>query len=166
MATMDGPGIRIALVVVLLGVLAGQFVWFGSDPPPAPARNLFGTNLDENYDSYVDERGVVDGTVVSTAPVVIAIDRDDTDVRLTISGLDRQVSTGDRLRVYGVLRPDHEMDAIDTVVVPAWGLPYTYAVSAVSGLWVLSRTVRDWRFDVARLTLERREPTSAPEEGR
>lgn len=163
---MDGPGIRIALVVLLLGVLAGQFVWFGSDPPPAPARNLFGTNLDENYDSYVGERGVVDGTVVSSDPVVIAIDRDDTNVRLAISGLDRRVSTGDQLRVYGVLRPDNEFDAIDTVVVPGWGLPYAYAVSTVSGLWVVSRVVRGWRLDPGRLALERREHTDSFEEGR
>lgn len=151
---MDGLRSRVALVVLLLTLLAGQLVWFGAHPPPNP--NLSANALHANYASYVGQRVVVAAPVVATDPVVIALG-DRADARLTVRGVEERVSVGDRLKIYGVVRPGHEMRAIDTVVVSRWGLWYTYTVSFLAGMWVLLRLVRYWRFDAGSLALERRE---------
>lgn len=147
---------RLAVVCLLLTVLVGEFVWYGAYPPPDPYVNLSGTLLAEGYDRFVGQRALVTASVVSTDPVVLLLDPDDTAVRLTVTGVDRPVVVGDRLRVAGVVQPGYEVRATDFIVVPRWGTTYTYVISAVAALWVLLRVVRQWRLDRRTLALVRR----------
>jgi hypothetical protein len=152
---VDGPRLRVALILLLVAVLVGQFVWFGADPPAGP-QHLSASTLHESYDSHVGQRVAVTAPVVATDPVVVGLD-DGPDARLTVRNVNGEVSVGDRLKLYGVVAPGHEMRALGAVAVPGWGLRYTYAVSLVAGLWVLFRIVRHWRFDPGTLALERRD---------
>lgn len=155
---MDSRRLRVVLVALSLALLVGQLVWFGfgTHTPAGGATRLSASTLHANYESYVDQRVAVTAPVVATDPVVVALG-EGTDARLTVRDVEVRVSTGDRLKLYGVVEAGHEMRAIDAVAVPKCGLWYTYAVSLLAGVWVLLRIVCHWRLDVRTLALERRE---------
>lgn len=157
--TIPHQVLRIAVVTLLLGILFGLMVWFGT-LPPSPERGAYPTaeDLGTDYDRYVGERVAVSGIVVETSPVIIASKYAPGEtLRLTITDLSVDVMKGNQLRVYGVARPDHTIRATNAVVNPKVGQWYTWSVSFLAGLWVLGRIIRYWRFNRTAWTLEPRE---------
>jgi hypothetical protein len=157
-------GRRLLLVCVLLLVLSGTFVAYGT-LGPAPARDVYPDSRDlaRDYDRYLGERASVGGTVVATDPVVIAAgDGRGGTIELTVVDTRRRPAVGDDFRVYGVVRPDRTLAAKRSVVVPPWGGTYAYVVSALAGLWVLGRVVQFWRLDPDAGLVRRATPLPGP----
>lgn len=162
---LDSRASRLAALAVLLGALAALAVRYGS-LAPAPRLGYYPTadHVAAGYDSYVGERVHVTGTVVAVDPVVIAAEyaawvdggyRTGT-IRLTITGLSQSVAPGETLQVFGTARPDRTVRATNAVAVPAANFLYTYAVSALAGLWVFARLIRGWTVAWGELAVRRR----------
>lgn len=145
-----GPLLRRALLVcVLLVVLSGTFVAYGS-LGPAPDRNVYPDNRDlaDDYDRYVGDRVVVSGEVVSTDPLVVAAgDGRGGEVEYRIVRTSKRPAVGEDLRVFGVAGRDGTIVTQDAFVVDEGGSRYAYGASALAGVWVLGRLVRRWRLD-------------------
>lgn len=150
---IETRGHRLLAVGVLCGALAGLMVWFGTlGPNPQLNHFLEAGHLAVDQTSHVGERAQVIGPVVDTDPVVIAAEysirvdgryRTGT-IRITITGLSQSVSPGQRLQVYGIVRPDRTIQATRTVAVPATNFLFMYGISALAGLWVLARLLMGW----------------------
>lgn len=155
--------LRGVLLVGLLGALLGLAVWHGSlAPDPALGAYPGAEQVGTDYDRYVGEQVSVWGLVVDTNPVVIEMGYGVKQaMRLRLIGLDPSVAVteGDRLVVFGLLQPDRTVRVLNAVPVAGWGVPYTYTVSFLAGLWVLGRIVQYWRVDAGAWVLRRR---SAP----
>lgn len=159
----DRLGSRLLGLAVLLCVLFGLLVVAGTlAPDPSMNRYPDHDDLGEDYDAYEGERVEVSGTVVAVDPVVVE-HRYDTDgaLTLTIENVDEPVEPGQELRVFGTARPGGTIDAEETVVVSRWETYYAWVVSFVAGLWVLTRFLRDWRFDPSTSSFEPREERHA-----
>lgn len=156
--------LRLVAIVVLVGVLTGLLVWYGSLPPDPAAGEYPGADeLTRDYAQYHGDRVVVSGPVLSTDPVVIdAVDGPET-YRLTITGVDTPVSRGEHLSVFGVVREDRTIRAKTAYTVPRSGFWYAYVTSFVAGLWVFARLLGHWRLDRDPLGLT---PRETPLDGR
>jgi hypothetical protein len=80
----------------------------------------------------------------STTEVVVATG----GLRLTVTGLDPSaVAVGDRVQVYGELRPGRRIAPARTVVVPAERQQSLYAISAFAVCLAVAAFLRQWRLD-------------------
>ncbi|TKX71840.1 hypothetical protein [Halorubrum sp. GN11GM_10-3_MGM] len=68
-------------------------------------------------------------------------------VSFTITSTQSSVSVGDTIQVYGVFHQENAIQANQMVVTPSRNIGYMYVISALAGVWVLSRLLRQWRFD-------------------
>lgn len=160
----DSVPARALAVVLLLAGIAGLCVWHGTLAPNAAV----GAYPDEGDflatpDAYLGDLVTVGGTVVDTDPLTIEVEGATGErVSIRVTGVDDAVTDGSDLRVFGTLTDERTVDARNSFTVPRTGYWYTYSVSFLSGLWVLWRIVRHWRYDpsVAGLT-----PRSAAERG-
>jgi hypothetical protein len=150
------------LIVLLIGTFA-CLVWFGS-APVAPKSGVYPGN-DEvvlNYDANVGDRVIVSGPVVSKDPLII---RPETgtgkSIELRVTNAGPLPSESSVLSVYGVLQPDQQIEAINTVIKPAGNYWRTRIFSALAGLWVLRRGLRHWRPNVRAFIIEYREDSDA-----
>ena len=147
--------IRIAVTSALLCLL---LVYAGAvGPAPGLGVPPGQDELVDDYDAYVGDRVLVDGTVVDANPVTLRVEATGGEVLvLRVSGVDRNVAVGDHLAVYGVARAGGAIDAVSIGHTPAWRYVFTRVVSAVAALWVLGRGLRHWRFDRSALVFRRR----------
>jgi len=137
---------RVVTIVALLCLLAGLVVLSGAiEPDPAKGEYPGTDEIDEDPDAYVGDRVVVAGTVVETSPVTI----ENGDRTYVLDNVDSAVAVDDELVVYGTLRAEDRIDAIETVGQEPWELQYMYLVSLLAGLWVLGRLVNRWTIDTA-----------------
>ncbi|WP_137284583.1 hypothetical protein [Halorussus salinisoli] len=149
---------RTLAIFGLLALLFGLAVWYGSlGPAPALGDYPDQEHLATDYNYYLDSQVTVSGRIVTTDPVTIVAEygADDT-IQLTIVDLAVSPSVGDKLRVYGIVKPDQSIRAINAFTVPQRGLGYTWTVSFLAGLWVLARLIRYWQFDPTDWTLTTR----------
>jgi hypothetical protein len=156
---------RLGTVVVLVGLLIGLCVWFGTlGPAPNAGRYPTAENIVHDQQSYQDTRVVVSGTVVETDPVVIEAQYEtvvngqfvsDT-TRFTIMGTTESIRSGHELQVFGTLTDAHVVHAANTVAIPPQRFLYMYLISFLAGLWVLGRLVQTWSFDGRTLSIHRR----------
>lgn len=139
-----GPVGRAILVALVLAGQAGLLVWAGTmSTEPADHRHPNVPQLLNDYDRYVGQRAEVGGTVVSTEPLVMGT----AGPRFAIRGAEVSAEPGDRIHVFGVVRADYTIDAINAYAIPAWSRWYAWIISFAAGLWVLARVVRHWRLD-------------------
>ena len=155
LTSVRGRCIGLAVLAVALVVLA---VWFGSlTPAPAMGAYASGSDLGPAYDEFVGQQVEVAGVIVDTDPLTIRTNYGvGQHARYEVRGVDRAVTAGDDLRVFGVARDGKVIDAERVVVVPQSGFRWAYGVSALAGVWVLVRVLRDWRFDREQVGLEPR----------
>jgi hypothetical protein len=150
---------RITVVLVLLSATVGCLIWFGATPV-APQAGVFADN-DEvmtDYTTHLNSRVVVSGQVIDTDPLTIRAKSDIGDtIDLRVSNADSPPTEGDVLSVYGTLRQDQQIVAINTVVKPAGNYWRTRVLSALAGLWVLWRGLRHWKPDPRAVLIERQE---------
>lgn len=147
---LQHPLVRALLLVAVLGAQFGLLLWGGTLVGGFDDRypNEYAIALDQ--DRYVGREVAITAEVVSTDPLVVYEAFQYRDVRLTVEGADVDATVGDRLVAFGVLEPDGVLRAERAYTVPASGLQYAYAVSALAGLWVLARLLRGWRIDTER----------------
>ncbi|MFC7229660.1 hypothetical protein N0B31_19840 [Salinirubellus salinus] len=151
--------VRIAVLLVLLGAYVSLPVFYDTVRSTEPV--LSGQQvLFANPQAFVGEEVVVSGSVVDEEPVRVRVTGPgDSTVTVTLVGGTCCPETGSLSHSYGVLVDERTVDVIRMIVVPWWGLFYTYAVSLVAGVWVLLLGMRTWSFDVSNLELV---PRSAP----
>ena len=131
------PRVRIVIISTLLvGYTPALFVELRGETP-----------LYEDYESHVGETvDDLNGIVISTDPVKIAIA--DNRMQLTVHDMNAAVSPGDKVRIFGVIRPERVIEAENAIVAaqPSTQLR-TYLVSFVAGVWVVYRIIRDFTLD-------------------
>lgn len=159
---IDSARTRILIIVLLLAGQAALFPLYAQQPVNEDAWVLSGASVAiESPDRHLGQRVTTGGIVVDPSPLVIRVETDTGTHRISItdSGLDPE--RGDKVRVYGVVTGDRTIRAIHAFVVPRRGLWYTWTVSFIAGLWVLTRLIRHWTIDLATLSFRpRRTPLS------
>lgn len=153
--------IRLVVLIILIALLAGNLHWYYiSGPNPAMGHYPTGGHqLNADYDRYIGERFILDGEVVDTDPVVVRYGPADDPGLLTVTGLSTQPERGDRLRIFGIVRPNHTIEAINVVNLSQRRSWYVESVSLLAGIWVLGRILNHWRLDTHDLTLRPRAET-------
>ena len=143
------PPHRAALVVVLVLLLAGTVVWYGTvDPDPASNNYPGSDEIAQDPDAYLGEHVSVSGTVVAHDPLRIEVGYGlDGTMTLEVAGVDDPPPIGHNLNVFGTLTEPNVVHAENTVSRAPWEATYMYIVSFIGGLWVLARLLRHWRFD-------------------
>ncbi|WP_318568753.1 hypothetical protein [Salinigranum marinum] len=146
-------------VVVLLGVLFGLCVWFGSlAPDPTVGAYPDASDIGPSPAEYVGTDVEIGGRVVATDPVVIELSYGTASRRVTVTDVSHPVAEGDTLRVFGTVRESGAVRATNSFAVSPAGALYTYSISFLAGLWVLARLATQWRFDPARGLVRRTTP--------
>lgn len=147
------PRSRIAALALLIAVLTGMLVAHGTvGPDPDRHRYPDLEVLSQEGDTLVGDRVVLSGTAVETNPVVLSGSPGARpDVIVVLTGVERDVDRGDDLWIAGTVQSDYSVSVTTAIVRSPWELRYMYVVSAIGGLWVLRRFVREWRFDRDRL---------------
>lgn len=151
---------RLRTVVLLLAVLFGLSVWYGTYGV-APELGAYPTEqvVGPTPGQFVGDSVTVSGTVVSTDPVEIRIAYRGTQRRtLTVTDVDTAVERGDQLRVFGTLVDERTVQATRVVTVSPGEFLYAYVVSFLGGLWVLARFVTQWRLDATQGFVRRADP--------
>lgn len=151
---------RLGAVGVLLLALFGLLVWHGT-LGPAPALGAFPSqdHIGGQYERYVGDEVEIAGHVVETHPLTVEATYDENVViEFRIVGLDQSIDPrrGELLRVYGVAQPDRTINARSGFTVSQSSVWYTWSISFLAGLWVLSRIVQQWRFNTDEWALEPR----------
>ncbi|CAJ53596.1 hypothetical protein [Haloquadratum walsbyi] len=134
---------RILIVIILLvGYAPALFLEIRGETP-----------LYENYESHVGETVYdLNGIVVSTDPVEISVAGD--RLRLTVRDLNMAVDSGDKIRIFGTVKPDRVIEAENVIVAgQSPSQLRTYLISFIAGLWALFRIIRDFDIDWGELAL-------------
>lgn len=159
---------RATALFILLGAVFAGCVWFGAlQPAPTDGRYPSTDDIVQHPDQYEGEPVVVNGEVVASQPLRVEASysfvRDGRlqrgTVPFTITNAKVAASIGDEIQVFGVLHQEQTIQATRIVVTPSRNVRYMYAISALAGLWVLSRLLRQWRFAADRFAVV---PRSGP----
>lgn len=147
--------VRGLAALLLLAVLGGLFVAAGADQPRPEVGDYPGDDeVGPNPNSYVGQQVSLGGSVVATEPLVVAVEYGTGEtVHVTMTGIDRPVSTGDDVTAFGTLTEPRTLAVERAIVREPWELWYMYLVSFVGGAWVLTRTLRRWRVDLDSLAV-------------
>jgi len=146
---------RLVVIIVLLALLIGLFVLFGTTEPNPDDNNFPETeDITRNPGQYIGERVNVDGIVVETAPLTIEDEpKPGEQVTFLIHNTDQDVAIGDRVNVFGTLQPDNHIRAESTTHREPWEAQYMYIVSFLAGLSVLTRLFNQWTVDTSNWTI-------------
>lgn len=149
---------RFITIIIFILLLFPLFVYHGSLEPNPEKRIYSGEEeLIENYQRYVGRNTKVTGEVVNTTPVKIEIEYGDKTKVLKVKKIDHEVSEGDRISVYGIVRKERTISAINTIVVPPIFYTYMYAVSLIGVSWIVIRIASQWRWNGTESYFEQRE---------
>lgn len=151
---------NLGLVAVLLALLFGLCVWYGTSGV-APGLGVYPTEelVGPTPGEYVGDLVDLSGTVVETDPVEIRVRYGGESQRiLTVTGVQTPVEPGDELRVFGRLVDEDTVRATRAFAVPPLGYLYTYTVSFLAGVWVLIRLASQWRYDSTKGFVRRTDP--------
>jgi hypothetical protein len=140
---------RIGLVVFLLGVLVGLFIWVGTlEPDPTDNNYPDESDIHNNPELYLGEQVSVSGTIVNTEPLTTSHQiYPNNTITFTIENADIDADIGDRLSVYGTLHERNKIQATGTVHAEQGKMQDMYIVSFLAGLWVLGRLLNWWTVD-------------------
>ena len=161
---------RAVTALVLLAALSGCLVWAGATPgDPVASAYPDEHEVTPSPEAYVGDRVVLGGFVVETDPVVIATRASGygrftlVDVNDRLLNADRPLERDDRVTAFGTLEDDSTLVVERAVTRESSEESYMYLVSALGGLWVAGRFVRQWRVDRSALAFVPRE-RSSPEQ--
>lgn len=146
-------GKRAVGLVALCCLSVALLVWFGS-LGPAPGAGAFptGDTLTTDYSAYVGSEVVVTGPAVERDPLVVATGPE-RSLELRVVGYDGQPERGTRLRLHGTALGGKRLQVSSGFAVPDRGLWYTWGISFLAGLWVLTRLLREWTIDQDTLSI-------------
>ena len=146
-------GVRILILVILLGALLGFCVVSGSYLNQCPNPNCIAAD----YDGYVGESVRLPGTIVDTDPPVLEVSTREGRFTVELRQTDRSFKKGSRVRVTGRLTTDRAMVVTDSIEHRSERLIYMYAIS-LGGLIVLSGVLlQTWTIDREQLVFTPRE---------
>lgn len=158
---MTPRGRRLLALGLLVGLLVGLSVWYGTLAPNAADGRFPGPEaiaVDGGTD--IGDRVTVWGTVVATDPVVIETEPRGEPVRFTLTGEPIAGATlGTEVGAHGTLQSADRITVERALFQEAWELRYLYVISFLAGLWVLARFLRGWTVDFATLSVSPREQT-------
>jgi hypothetical protein len=152
---LRSPRSRGTALVGLCLVLVGLLVWSGTlQPDPGVGAYADPDWFVEDPERFLGDPVVGTGRVVDTDPIRASMEYGaGGSATVTLDGVDHAVAEGRRIRVFGTLTGDRRIAVERSFTTPPNGLPYAYAVSALAGLWTLSRIVRTWNVDTHALGL-------------
>ncbi|MFO8110070.1 MAG: hypothetical protein R6U17_06075 [Thermoplasmata archaeon] len=140
--------LRLMVIVISVLILLLLFVWHGSlEPDPDVNRYPKEKDIIGQPSTYIGEKVVVGGEVVSTNPLIMEIEWGDDTMELLITGVQEEPKEGDRLTVFGTLEEEHTVHASEHVVQPFMNYVYMYAVSFVAAAWVAYRMIKQFSWD-------------------
>ena len=146
------------MIIILLLLLFTLFMWYGGLIQDTKPSNYPETQeLIEDYKKYVGRNAKVNGEVVHKNHTKTGHD-DDTKI-LKIKDMEKDVSIGDRLSVYGTVRNHRNVKEVNTIVVPYIYYIYMYAVYLIGVSWISIRTSTYWRWNRKRSCFEQRDKT-------
>ena len=137
----DRLGIRLLASATLLAVLFDCFVLAGTVQPSAEDRHYPSeADIIADGERYVGDRVVVGGTVIESNPLTIEAEPVPGEpVVFIIENTAKTPGVDDTLTVYGTLRSENRIRAIEPIHREPWEMQYMYFVSFLGGLWVLGR---------------------------
>lgn len=150
--------LRIIGTIFLLSILLVFFIWYGhSTPNPEKGNFPNEKHIIEDYDSYIGEKVELGGEIVETKPLTIEVKSGSESIFLLIKGIDEPVNEGDHLTVYGLLENNNEIRVFNFIVQKRIKIIYMYGISSIAAVWVLSRLIKGWVFNIKHWTLEPRD---------
>ena len=148
---------RLVAVAVLLAGHIALFPVFATQPINQAAGVLAGEEeILDSPDHYIGTQVETGGIVVHESPLTIRVETTRGTQELQIRGFPATPTQGDKIRVAGTLREPTVIDTHNGFVVPQRGRWYAWGISFLSGLWVLTRLIRQWRTDRSTLGFGRR----------
>lgn len=149
---IDTAPARVVVVAVLLVGQAGLLIGFGSVERHASMDRLTNADLVDGSDP-TGRTVIVTGTIVEFNPIQLRLNGPGESVTLTVSELNTPVSVDDRVQIRGRMTGPRTIRADRAIVVPEWGLWYTWTISFLAGLWVFARIIRQWQVDPNTLSI-------------
>jgi len=158
-------GIRVILALLLAGALFGLCVHYGAtydENWPHPT----GDQLATEYDTYVDERVLLIGEVISTNPsdetvtIEITDDTGETAAGIQVHGVTQSVAVGGTVQAYGTLHADRTLTPTNIIIVnhSAWDGQYKLGTSVIGILLAITYFLIHWRPDFRRFVFRQRTP--------
>ncbi|PSP34450.1 hypothetical protein BRC64_00755 [Halobacteriales archaeon QH_10_67_22] len=153
---------RLVVLSLLVVALAGSFVHYGAVSAahrPYPTTEELMTNPDGYVGQQLLLTGPVSGVDTANGTLTMAPSRSYPDFEMVVEGVDRSVTPGGTVQVFGRLTPDGTV-AADTVLVVNASFAaelYKYGVSVAGAALVLVAFFRRWRPDTGTLSFEVRE---------
>ena len=152
---------RLAALGLCVSLLIGLLVLGGTAWPEDPEAGP-GIDLEDPAVDPADEPGAfaeTSGIVVSTDPVVIAVEQEDGTMLFVEVEDAPPVEVGEQLIVAGTLTEDAslEADRDRAVTREPWEVTYMYLISLVGALLVAAAGLDSWRLDPRTLTVEPRD---------
>lgn len=151
---------RALLFILLFGVQVGFMLHFGliAEQCRTPNYNFCPETetLATEYQQYEGRTLTLTGTVVMTEPLVIALSYHNGVLRVEVQSVERKVTRGSRLGVYGTLRPDHVIQAQDVIVHPATNRRVMFTVSVLAILLTAALGLYQWTFNRTQLVFHGR----------
>ena len=158
-------GLRVIVAILLVGALLGLCVHYGAtydENWPHPT----GDQLATEYDTYVNERVLLIGEVISTNPsdetvtIEITDDADETAAEIQVHGVTQSVAVGGTVQAYGTLHADRTLTPTNIVVVnhSSWDEQYKLGTSVVGLLLAITYFLIHWRPDIRRFVFRQRTP--------
>lgn len=140
-------------MVVLIGLLFGQFVHYGAvaaqhhDSPSTSA-------LSTDYTEHVGENLYRWARVTEVRPNSVRVRSG--RLEFTLTRRIPNVKPGDSLQIYGRVAPDHRIVPIEVVVSDSTGLVGLYLLSAVGLLLTVGLFLREWTVNWTTVTFTAR----------
>ena len=158
-------GLRVIIAILLVGALLGLCAHYGTNYDknwPYPT----GDQLATEYDTYVDERVLLIGEVVSTNPsdetvtIEVTDDTGETVAKIRVDEISQSVAVGGTVQAYGTLHADRTLTPTTVVVVnhSPWDSQYKLGTSVVGILVAIASFLSHWRPDFRRFVFRQRTP--------
>lgn len=157
------PWHRLLAVALLLGLLFGAAVGFGSLPTNPDAGRYPGADaVEDRPATLVGGEVTVWGMVVATDPVIVRTEPGGEPFDITLTGdAVSDVAVGEYIGVHGTLDATRRVHVDRAFVTEPQERSYLYYISLLAGLWVLVRFLRGWQFEPATLTFRPRSEQSS-----
>lgn len=145
---------RVLTGVVLVGLLIACLIWAGATTGDLTESEYSDkTDVTPEPTAYVGDQVALGGYVVDTDPVVIATRTSGygqftlVDANAQLRTTDDPLAQGDRVTAFGTLEDDSMLAVERTLTRDSSETRYMFAASALGGLWVVGRFIRQWHVD-------------------
>jgi len=151
---------RLVLIFLLLVLLSGLFVLYGSEIRQSDAPPYGPDELASEPSEHEGERVELSGEVIDTDPIVIEADSEAGPIQVEVTDAP-DATVGEELIISGKYAQEGviEVETERALTREPWERTYMYAISVVGVGIVGLRIINDWRFSVRQVVFEPREQT-------